>query len=186
MRANPAVSPHDHAASDNCARTDPGTGSYLCSGLNHRQRPDLGRRIDESSLGDDSGWVDTGRNRWHGIEQCSDTRPSSVWFCRDDCHGPSRHSRCHVRVDNHSTGRCLIECRCITPVVQKAHFVGTGCLQGRYAFEEQIAFIGNSACRYRNNRKRIRPTSAKEPCVARGCFDHMPFPVGIFGWLFVK
>ena len=46
MCANPAVPTDNHAAADNRARTDPTTRSYLCSGLNHRQRPDLRRRID--------------------------------------------------------------------------------------------------------------------------------------------
>jgi hypothetical protein len=54
-------------------------------------------------------------------------------------------------------------------------------LQGGHAIEEQIAFISNPARRFHNNRKRIRPTSAKEPCVARGCFDHIPFPVKVLG-----
>jgi hypothetical protein len=76
---------------------------------------------------------------------------------------------------NHSPGQGLIECRRITSVVKKAHFVGVSCLQGGDAFQEEIALVGNPACRSRNNRKRIRPTSAKEPCVARGCFDHVPF-----------
>jgi len=40
MYANPAVPTDNHAAADNRARTDPAVRSYLCSGLNHRQRPD--------------------------------------------------------------------------------------------------------------------------------------------------
>ena len=68
------------------------------------------------------------------------------------------------------------ECRYITSIVQKAHFVGASCLQGSHAFEEQIAFIGNPACYSRNNREMIRPTSAKEPRVACCCFDHIPLP----------
>ena len=182
MCANPAVSPDNHAASDNCARTDPAAGSYLCSGLNHRQRPDLGRRIDERSLGDDCGRVNTGRNRWHGIEQCSNTRPSSVWFGREDRHGPSRHSRCHVRMHNHSTGRCLIECRCITPVVQKTHFVRASRLQRRYTFEEQIEFIRNPACRSATTASGYGPLRRKNlasPMVASTiCRSPWEFSVG--------
>ena len=58
MCANPAVSADDHAASDNRARSDPTARSYLCSGLNHRQRSDLRRRIDERSLATIAdGWI---------------------------------------------------------------------------------------------------------------------------------
>jgi hypothetical protein len=50
-------------------------------------------------------------------------------------------------------------------------------LQGSHAFEEQITFNGNPACYSRNNRKMIRPTSAKESRITcGGCFDHIPFP----------
>jgi hypothetical protein len=77
---------------------------------------------------------------------------------------------------DHSTGQCLLECRCITSIIQKAYFVGAGCLQGSHTFEEQIAFASNPACYSRNYREMIRPTPAKEPRVACGCFDHIPFP----------
>ena len=77
MCANPAVPTNNHAASDNRARSDPTARSYLCSGLNHRQRSDLRRRIDERPLRHNCGRMDTGRNRWHGIEQCSNARPAA-------------------------------------------------------------------------------------------------------------
>ena len=86
MCANPAVPTDNHAAADNRARTDPTARSYLCSGLNHGQRPDLRRRIDARPLCDNCGRVNTGRNWWHGIEQCSNARPSRVWFGRSDRH----------------------------------------------------------------------------------------------------
>ena len=41
MSANPAISADDYAASNNCARPYPAGRSYLCSGLDHGQRPDL-------------------------------------------------------------------------------------------------------------------------------------------------
>jgi hypothetical protein len=52
---------------------------------------------------------------------------------------------------NHSTGRCLIECRRITSIVQKTHFIRASRLQGRHTFEEQLKFIRDPACRTRNN-----------------------------------
>ena len=87
MCANPAVPTDNHAAADNRARTDPTACSYLCSGLNHGQRPDLRRRIDARALCDNCGRMDTGRNWRHGIEECSNARPCRVWFGRS---GPPR------------------------------------------------------------------------------------------------
>ena len=55
MRANTAVSTNNHAAADNRARTDPTARPYLCSGLNHRQRPDLCRWIDARPICDNCG-----------------------------------------------------------------------------------------------------------------------------------
>ena len=53
-----AVSADNHAASDNRAGSDPAAGSYLCPGLNHRQRPDLRRRIDARPLCHNcGGWI---------------------------------------------------------------------------------------------------------------------------------
>ena len=98
-----------------------------------------------------------------------------------DRHRPRRHSRCHVRMYDHSTGECLIERRCITSVIQKAHFIGASCLQRGHAFEQQIALVSNPTCHSRNSRQRMRPTSAKEPRVARRCFDHIPLPVQDLG-----
>ena len=46
---------------------------------------------------------------------------------------------------------------------------------GGHTFEEQFEFIRDPACRTRNNCKRIWPTSAKEPCIAHGCFNHITF-----------
>ena len=172
MCANPAVPTDNHAAADNRARTDPTARSYLCSGLNHRQRPDLRRRIDAGPLCDNCGRMNTGRNWWHGIEECGNARPPRVWFGRLDRHCTSGHSRCHIRMHDHSTGRCLIECRCITSIVQKTHFIRASRLQRGHAFEEQFEFIRNPACRTRNNCKRIWSTSAKEPCVTQSCFNH--------------
>ena len=173
MCANPTVSTDNHAAADNRARTDPTARSYLCSGLDHRQRPDLRRRIDAGPLCDNCGRMNTGRNWWHGIEECGNARPRRVWFGRLDRHCTSGHSRCHVRMHDHSTGRCLIECRCITSIVQKTHFIRASRLQRGHAFEEQFEFIRNPACRTRNNCKRIWSTSAKEPCVTQSCFNHL-------------
>jgi hypothetical protein len=79
---------------------------------------------------------------------------------------------------DHSTGRRLIQCRSVTSIVQKTHLIRASRLQRGHTFEEQFEFIGNAACCARNNRKRIRSTSAKEPCVAHSCFDHFPFPAG--------
>ncbi len=172
MCTNPAVPTDNHAAADNRARTDPTACSYLCSGLNHGQRPDLRRRIDARPLCDNCGRMDTGRNWRHGIEECSNARPCRVGFGGPDRHCPSRHSRCHIRMHNHSTGRCLIECRRITSIVQKTHFIRASRLQGGHTFEEQFDFIRDPACRTRNNCKRIWPTSTKEPCVAQSCFNH--------------
>ena len=86
MCANPAVPTDNHAASDNRARSDPAARSYLCSGLNHRQRSDLRRRIDDRPLRHNCGRVNTGRNWRHRIEQCSNARPRRVWFGRQDRH----------------------------------------------------------------------------------------------------
>ena len=113
-----------------------------------------------------------GRNWRHGIEECSNARPCRVGFGGPDRHCPGRHSRCHIRMHNHSTGRCLIECRRITSIVQKTHFIRASRLQGSHTFEEQFEFIRNPACRTRNNCKRIWPSSTKEPCIAQSCFDH--------------
>src|SRR6516165_7300869 len=55
---------------------------------------------------------------------------------------------------------------------------------GGHTFEEQIAFISNPACYSRNNRERIRPTSAKESRVTCGCFDHIPFPRQAWDYLY--
>ena len=172
MRANPAVPTDNHATADNRARTDPTARSYFCSGLNHGQRADLRRRIDARSLCDNCGRVDTGRN-WMALDRRVQQRaPMPLWFGGPDRHCPSRHSRRHVRMHNHSTGRCLIECRRITPIIQKTHFIRASRLQGGHAFEEQFEFIRNPACRIRNNCKRIWPASTKEPCVAQSCFNH--------------
>src|SRR5450755_4143382 len=77
---------------------------------------------------------------------------------------------------DHSTGQRLIQCRSVTSVVQETYFIRASRLQRSHTFEEQFEVIRNPACRARNNRKWIRPGSAKEPCVARSCFDHFPFP----------
>ena len=116
MCANPAVSTDDHAASDNRARSDPTARSYLCSGLDHRQRSDLRRRIDERPIRHNCGRVNTWRNRWHRIEQCSNACPSSVWFGRQDRHrcllalappyrdAQSQHRPTSDRVPMHNVG----------------------------------------------------------------------------------
>jgi hypothetical protein len=44
---------------------------------------------------------------------------------------------------NHSTGRCLIECRRITSIVQKTHFIRGEPFAGGHTFEEQFEFIRN-------------------------------------------
>ena len=172
MCADPAVPTDNHAAADHRARTDPTARSYLCSGLNHRQRPDFRGRIDARTLRDNCGRMDTGRNWRHGIEECSNARPRRVGFGGPDRHCPRRHSRRHVRMHDHSAGRCLIERRRITPIVQKTHFIRARRLQRGHTFEKQFEFIRNSACRARNNRKRIWSTSAKERRVTQSCFDH--------------
>ena len=188
MCANPAVPTDNHAAADNRARTDPTARSYLCSGLNHRQRPDLRRRIDARPLCDNCGRMNTGRNWWHGIEECGNARPRRVWFGGLDRHCPSGHSRCHIRMHDHSTGRCLIECRRITSIVQKTHFIRASRLQRGHTFKEQFEFIRNPACRTRNNCKRIWSTSAKEPCVTQSCFNHLRshWPLGLFVALYAR
>ena len=138
MCANPAVSADDHAAANNRARTDPTARSYLCSGLNHRQRPDLRRRIDARSLRDNCGRMDTGRNCWQRIEECSNARPCRVWFDGLDRHCPGGHSRRHIRMHDHGTGRCLIECRRITSIIQKTHFIRAGRLQRGHTFKDAV------------------------------------------------
>ena len=153
MCANPAVPTDNHAAANNRARTDPTARSYLCSGLNYRQRPDLRRRIDACPIRDNCGRVDTGRHWWHRIEECGNARPPRIWFGGLDCHCTSRHSRRHIRMHDHSTGRCPIECRRITPIVQKTHLIRASRLQWGHIFEEQFDFIRNPACRTRNNCK---------------------------------
>ena len=175
MCANPAVSTDNHAASDNCARSDPTARSYLCSGLDHSQRSDVGRRIDERPIRHNCGRVNTWGRRWRRIEQCSSACPSSVWFARYDRHRCRWHSRCHIGMHDHSTGQRLIQCRSVTPIVQKTYFIRASRLQRSHTFEEQFAFIRNPACRPRDNCKWIWPTSAKEPCVAQVRFDH-PVP----------
>jgi hypothetical protein len=172
MCANPAVPTDNHAAADNRARTDPAVRSYLCSGLNHRQRPDLRRRIDARPLCDNCGRVNTGRYWWQGIEECSYAGPRRVWFDRLDRHCPSRHSRSHIRMHDHSTGRCLLERRRITSIVQETHFIRASCLQRGHTFEEQFEFVRNPGGHTRNNCKRIWSTSAIEPCGAQSCFNH--------------
>ena len=71
MCANPAVPTDNHAAADNRARTDPTARSYLRSGLDHSQRPDLRRRIDAGPLCDNCGRMNTGRNWRHGIKSAA-------------------------------------------------------------------------------------------------------------------
>lgn len=71
------------------------------------------------------------------------------------------------------TGQRLIESRQITPVVQKAHFVGAGRLQGSYTLEHQVYVAGNSACRSGNNRQRIRPASLEKSWIAGNHFGHI-------------
>ncbi len=60
---------------------------------------------------------------------------------------PYGHSRCHVRMHNHSTGRRLIQRRSVTPIVQKTHFIRARRLQGSHTFKEQFEFIRNPARR---------------------------------------
>jgi hypothetical protein len=74
---------------------------------------------------------------------------------------------------DHSTGRRLIQCSRITSIVQKTYFTRARRLQRGHTLEEQFEFIRNTACRARNNCKRMRPASAKEPCVAQNWFDHL-------------
>ena len=104
MCANPAVSTDNHAVADNRARTDPTARPYLCSGLDHRQRPDLRRRIDAGPLCDNCGRMNTWRNWWHGIEECGNARPPCVWFGRLDRRDTSGYSRCHVRMHDLERG----------------------------------------------------------------------------------
>ena len=105
MRANPAISTDIHPASDHGARSDPTARSYFCSGLNHSKRPDLRRRIDQRPIRHNCRRVNTWRQRWHRIEQRSDTCPGSVRFARYDRHRCRWHARCHVGMYDHGTGR---------------------------------------------------------------------------------
>src|SRR5260221_4944124 len=71
-----------------------------------------------------------------------------------------------------STGRCLLERRRITSIVQETHFIRASRLQRGHTFEEQFEFVRNPGGHTRNNCKRIWSTSAIQPCDAQICFNH--------------
>jgi len=173
MRAYPAVPTDNHAAADNCARADPTASAYLCSGLDHSERPNLRRRVDARPLCNNCGRMDTGRRGWQRIEQCSNARPPCVRFDCLDRHGRSRDSRCHLRMHDHRAGRRVVERRCITSIVQEANFVRAGRLQRGHSFEEQFEFNCNPAGGTRNHCKRVWSTPAKKPRAPHRSINHI-------------
>jgi hypothetical protein len=174
--ADPAVPADDHAASDHRARPDPAARADLRSGFNHTQWADFGGRIDHRTLSYNCGRVNSGRTRWHRMEQRCDSGPANVWLGCENGHRCSRYPRLHVGMHDHSTGQRPLEYRCIASVVQKTHLIRAGRLQGCQTFNEQIEFANDPACRLRNNCERMWTASTKEACIGNRGFVHFPLP----------
>ena len=176
MCANPAVSTDNHAASYNCARSDPTARTDLCSCLNHSQRSDLRRRIDERPLRHNCGRGEyletpvapdrTVRQRVPKQRMVRSLRSPLLPLALAP---PYQDARSQRRPTSDPVRKRNVYCQ------ENLHHSGQPFAEGPH-LRGAARVHHNPACRPRNNCKWIRPTSAKEPRVARSCFDHLGSP----------